>query len=498
MNEILEAKRGDLEAQRGADSRLNHIIKSKCGASLQITDLLQQQIMQANAGRDLGRAGNTTLEGSAVDSAARQRLVLLEDLMVKQEELLGQVSFELQTVMDWLHRRQVFVQLEARTYSSCLVACDLRHEICKVLQDTSRAELHLNCDPTVHVDTNVLNIVLEEALSNALKHCAAGSLIRIAACLEGAAHEAHLHVEIENQNPEHEPSLTPEECLKVFQTGFKAHCVSTMSDGVGLDSVASACAASGGQAYLTTRELGSAHYTIFHVLLPARRAPNVGDEAGSELNAPLGIVPARRGNSEGDGDANSTESSGCEAGDDAHLLAPAIEPASLAQHPPSLLETVLCPVETEAKKVSPICIAIDDDAFLRMTHTMFFEHALGADMERSGALGVSEAEIAAFCDIIMGRRRVDLSEVEADESRPVDLLFIDHDLGLGPERMGTQLAQQAADAGFEGMVCMVTAATSEEREVILALPCVHMVMEKGLRPHGFAEMLQAHMRCTSK
>lgn len=150
-----------------------------------------------------------------------------------------------------------------------------------------------------------------------------------------------------------------------------------------------------------------------------------------------------------------------------------------------------------------ICVAIDDDPFLRVTHRMFFMNVMKADMAHSGAMGVSDAELTAFSDVAMGRRPTYFEEDSSvgdssgmskrDAAFVADVLFIDHDLGLGSEMMGTELARRVHAEGFPGLICIVTAASREEHDKFQNLPHVHLVVEKGFRPAELEELIWSEL-----
>ena len=114
--------------------------------------------------------------------------------------------------------------------------------------------------------------------------------------------------------------------------------------------------------------------------------------------------------------------------------------------------------------------------------------------QRSALRWVSEAELAAFEDVAMGRCRPDLRPYEeAEIRRPADLLFIDQDLGLGDQMMGAHLALRASQCGFKGIICIVTAASHDEQARLRQLPYVHAVVGKGFGPSQLKKYLMAEL-----
>ena len=521
-------------------------------------------------------------------------------LVASQEVKLGLIATQLEAVMDWVHRRQIFVQLASQTYSSARISCDVRHEVSKVIDAMDFGDgrvLDFHCDDVVKVDKNVLNVVIEEGISNAAKYHAPGSPIVIKVRMEpagtagspssaGDSHQpAHaskaggrnadglqlLILEIRNQNPPDSQPLSAEDCRRVFEPGYKAHAVSAHSgmlcqgiprrrptprchaasysaraarrtqtqcsplaqltlldsrcstrvcttDGIGLDSVASACAAAGGKAYLSTSEDGCHIFTTFHVHLLAQEL-NLSENSSSERLPLLSESPSRGLDQSGlrsrkparllehatVGLTNSGATPQLSDTNGTTGMPPAVAALSSSEPPhdgardTSQVTTPRLSKRGTQRRGPLICVAVDDDPFLRMAHNMFFQSVLEADMSRSGAMGVSEPELQSFCDVIMGRKSLfghaDTSTNSGTSLKPVvaDVLFIDHDLGPDATVMGTDLARWADAEGFPGLICIVTAATKIEQEQISRLPYVHLVVEKGFRPLELAERIQSKL-----
>mmetsp|Transcript_46448 Transcript_46448/g.121920 ORF Transcript_46448/g.121920 Transcript_46448/m.121920 type:complete len:479 (+) Transcript_46448:1590-3026(+) len=431
-------------------------------------------------------------------------------LLASQDSKLELIATELEAVMDWVHRREVFVQLSSQTYSSRCSPCDVRHEISKVHFGEGMA-IHFHCDEVLLMDKNVLNVVIEEGLSNASKYRAPGSVIEVNVSMElepatdgmpslGDDHDCidlsknegqgtHgskarrgpqqiLILEIRNQNPPHGQPLSTEDCRRVFEPGYKAHAMSAHSDGIGLDSVAQACAAAGGRAYLSTSTEEDRTYTTFHAHLLAQQLADLSENSSKET-LPFSestSIDRLRTQSQRDPIAATGQPLAAASSIDGHCDGTS---ENLSRH------TTRRRRRGCTQERGPlVCIAVDDDPFLRVAHNMFFESVLGANMAQSGAMGVTEAELLAFCDVAMGRKAH-----FGHSAHVADLLFIDHDLGPDATMMGTELARRVDADGFPGLICIVTAASKNEHEQILSLPYVHLLVEKGFRPAELAERI---------
>mmetsp|Transcript_46449 Transcript_46449/g.121927 ORF Transcript_46449/g.121927 Transcript_46449/m.121927 type:complete len:341 (+) Transcript_46449:2236-3258(+) len=281
-----------------------------------------------------------------------------------------------------------------------------------------------------------------------------------------------------------------------------------LADGIGLDSVAQACAAAGGRAYLSTSTEEDRTYTTFHAHLLAQQLADLSENSSKETLPFSESTSIDRLRTQSQSDMHdpcplnlsepTTEGSvSCFAslrwlpGDPiAATGQPLAAASSIDGHCDGTSENLSRHTTRRRRRGCTqergplVCIAVDDDPFLRVAHNMFFESVLGANMAQSGAMGVTEAELLAFCDVAMGRKAH-----FGHSAHVADLLFIDHDLGPDATMMGTELARRVDADGFPGLICIVTAASKNEHEQILSLPYVHLLVEKGFRPAELAERI---------
>jgi len=239
-------------------------------------------------------------------------------------------------------------------------------------------------------------------------------------------------VQLCNTNRAGLPRLSSEECTRVFEAGYKAHTLSAMSDGVGLNTVAQAVRAAAGKAWLSSREDPAGKVqTTFHVLMPA---------ATTSLNADAVAGHAPTG-------AASSSSA----------------PASITG---------------EAAAVSPpICVGVDDDGFnAEIMESVIFDK-LGADMSRSCYVGQTFEEQECFLDLALGRLDKALQPVPKNEQRPADLVLLDQN--LRGDVLGSDLAQQLKERGFRGVTCIVTGSSAAHIASLRTRPGVDLAFEKG-------------------
>ena len=118
-------------ANRSADSRLNHVVKGLCGGA---NGLLQSLELQMSAGG--------VLEGPQAERLLRQTREMLDEAAA------------------WCHRRQIFVQLEAGTYVSTPVECDVQAQ----LQEMAGSH-DVQCDvAAARVDASMFRLILQEVM----------------------------------------------------------------------------------------------------------------------------------------------------------------------------------------------------------------------------------------------------------------------------------------------------------------------------------------------
>jgi len=163
--------------------------------------------------------------------------------------------------VEWCHRRQVFVQLEQKTYVSRATSVEINEILEYSLAGSGM--LHSSINHMVAVDTTVLKLALDEIMSNALKYRRKDTRIR----MDAHFRNGFVHISVTNVNPHDFTALSDDECRRVFEPGYKSHVASAMSDGVGLDSVSRAVAAADGSVRLTCDSV--AQTTSVHVSLPA-------------------------------------------------------------------------------------------------------------------------------------------------------------------------------------------------------------------------------------
>lgn len=227
----LERKNASHRAELAADKRLNHVIKGRCGSAISAVETFNQLVGP----------------------------YLKMELPNELSDLLVAPLTHLREAIEWCHRRQFLVQLEEMTYVSRHTPVDINQILETSLSNSGT--LYSNIDDPIALDETALKICLDEVISNALKYRRARSSLR----MEARFAEGMLYVAVENENPAEFVMLTPEECKRVFQAGYKSHTCSAMSDGLGLDTVLRAINAVGGAVELRQ----SKQATTVHLSIPA-------------------------------------------------------------------------------------------------------------------------------------------------------------------------------------------------------------------------------------
>lgn len=184
-------RRSLVEVSAAADSQLNHVLKNRLiGASFILMQL-----------------HSTLLERSDVDPDTASHV--------------EQVISQLRITVDWIHRREMFLQLCSDIYKSSPSRINVK-EVLKRTLSGSRVELTVRKPLIVETDEAILALMLEEGLSNAQKYKAEGSVPSLLAttCVDEDG-RTMLRVTLDNLLPANRPILSPEQCVAAFQEGQK-------------------------------------------------------------------------------------------------------------------------------------------------------------------------------------------------------------------------------------------------------------------------------------
>ena len=501
----LEQQKGRQRAQRAADSRLNHVIKGRCGtARTAILSFLELHPM---------------LSGQALAAD-------LQDMLERTVEGLGEA-------VEWCHRRQIFVQLEEGTYTSHKTACNVRALLAAAVGQDGTAEV-ADSAAEVALDESVIRIVLEEALSNARKYRAPRTPITICAHFEEAAAAAAeaeatgatggaagagagaaggarateatmLHVQVRNANSEGARLLTAEQLSRVMEAGYKTRHASAMSDGVGLDSVRQAAHGAGGRAWLSM----DAQHTTLHAMLPAgpvspaaaaptthglgelRRAvdpvslpdtPGRATDASSSMGGspPRGGSPWMRG-----------VEPGLRSGESVLSRASTVMSEGGSSSGTWLATSKAGRASAELPaRGQPVCLGLETDPLERRLLRVLFEIQLNADSRYGGVLSGTAAEEAAFADIALGRTAVpngDAATLDgggAEGSLPTracaaDLVVLARTPNLESGQTGAELADNLRARGYRGLICILTAASPLSLVQCKALSAADLILQRG-------------------
>eukprot|EP00965_Chrysotila_dentata_P176135 5815720-Pleurochrysis_carterae.AAC.1 len=218
-----EAQTRHDDANQMADSRLNHVIKGRCGTAVSSLHTFVEMLPQY----------------LSVPLPER-----VQRLLVAPVEQLG-------SVIQWCDRRQMLIRQAQGTYVSVRTSIDVRAVLEAAVGDDGRVLVH-EANRFVSVDQDALAMVVEEALANAKRHGEAGTVVVEATCAQRV-----LTVTIRNHNREGVPSLSPAEIELMLRPGERPSTVSTMNDGLGLHSIAEAVRRVQGTLNLTAERVGA-------------------------------------------------------------------------------------------------------------------------------------------------------------------------------------------------------------------------------------------------
>lgn len=488
------------EANRLADSKLNHVIKGQCGgAAALVSTLVEAHSAEGKRNNESG---------------------------LELQETLEQVHGMLLQAVQWCHKREAFLQLEDGSYVTAMVRVNLRAELERLLGP--RADV--TAVGTLAVDETILRLVVQEVGTNAMKYSPNNERIRVEANLleDKSETAALLSITISNRNRPGVPHLSAAECQRVFEKGFRKSVPHaswgriTSSNGLGLSSARMAVKAIGGDIWMTADQ----NHTFVHIVLPATRcadydAPlrmqgcneaglDVGDaglvcsptsttcaidklELTVKMTAPINTSPVPASSSAGTGHL-------LPCGGAADDKASRVVLQSVASHdqPSAVRTSVDKPLASATRdKRPPICIGIDDSQMLRKVQATLFHFFLKADTARSGSVGATASEVEAFVDIVMGKRTLSL---EPATLSPADIAVLDEHIDIelndGTHGVrGSELAWQLRARGFTGVVCILSGSSTEVLADLARLSGVDYVFDKGTNVKSIGqELLAAHER----
>jgi len=231
-----------------ADGRTLHAVKGIVSGALAMNERVLSHLAQFAQSIEL----NQTPRPLAGDGA---RLAELQALAVDQKRMLLE-AFEQCT------SRSAFLELECGSYTLTRVTMPVQAMLGDMIPPSSSPYVvvcaggEAGKNTLVSVDPVMLKLLLLELFANAVKYREPDSLIvvRVAVWPVGESKEARhdynvegtLEITIESQDKLTAPSLTPEECARVFEHGFRGNNAQSTGSGVGLSTAAKAAAALGG------------------------------------------------------------------------------------------------------------------------------------------------------------------------------------------------------------------------------------------------------------
>lgn len=414
-----------ISASSQADSQLNHVLKNRLIGS---TFVLSQV--------------HSALQGV---HGAEQSLAQL-----------ATVRSQMGVTVDWIHRREMFLQLSAGTYRSAPTAVNVGAELRRTLSGHQDFELQVRTPLVLMLDADMLAVMVEEAASNAAKYKAEGSTPTLVATLTEEKGQQMLRIALDNAAPVERPTLTPEECAAAFEKGAKGIGATARSDGIGLGTVASAAKAVGGRATLRSyADSADQTHVVFCLLMPAAHGACSRDDDDD-----LAVS------------SESFSSVDCSA--------------SLLQSPRSdSFRSTIAPLPPPEWQRSPsgtppaaafagglVCVACDDSQLMRPLIRAAFE-SLGAS--RATVLGANASEISSVIDIALG--------VGAEDGKPAHLVLLDVNIDVDdkPFAKGNLMAIELRRRGFEGCIVLFTAGTTSDLHELLKREAANCVIMKTIR-----------------
>lgn len=412
-------------------------------------------------------------------------------------ETLDQVQKMLMEAAEWCHKREIFLRMEQGSYQPAPSPVRLMDGLQTMLGANAKVE----APETAIIDHTVFQLVMQEALSNCTKYSNPEAPIEAKArlCAEIEGTPEALHLSVKSRNRRGLPHLSKADCVKVFSDGFKkpssaSHSrLSACSDGLGLASIRLAMRAVGGDVWMAADE---AHTTI-HFLFPVVSITE--DESQSTKSSSRKELPENHHEKSRESEAECDEGySHANMGSSDSTLVDS-EGSTSEEEALALLSDFCKPPTTAGIDSAPVCIGIDDSKMHRKVQSMIFKVFMHADKKRSGSLGETVTEMEAFVDVVMGKRTLTL---EPASLPPADIAVLDQNIDYedrGVSIKGSELALKLREAGFKGVVCILTGACSGQLRELASLPGVDFAYEKNAGPSTIAtELIAAHKARTSE
>jgi len=382
---------------------------------------------------------------------------------------LSTVISEMRVTVDWIHRREVFLQLASGTYTSVRTTVDVRAELHRLLAGRCQVALASETPRMLEVDVDMLAVMIEEGASNAVKYKAEGSTVFATATLVPESGHETLRVALDNAIPAEKPPLTQDECVAAFKKGSKGANASARADGIGLATVTAASRAAGGRATLRSYVDGwqQAH-VVYCIVVPVARSTHSYHDGDKDHSGSFSSVTA-----------STVEDQDARLSYDYTLSPPSSSlPATRESERHS---------STLRLNTGLTCVGCDDSSLLRPLIQSAFE-MLGAST--STVLGANAQEISIVVDVALGLVNGDGTRCNPP-APPADLVLFDvHiDVDNRPFVKGTQLAAELRQRGFKGFIALFTAGTNNDLRQLLKFDHANCVLMKSLQGPALYEQL---------
>ena len=133
--EIRDERVEHIKASSEADSKLNHVLK------------------------------NRLVGATFILSQVRSALRGIEAAEESRAELKA-VSAQMEVTVEWIHRREMFLQLTSGTYRTLRTAVDVCTELRRFVSGQHQMELHFRTPRVLELDVKMLAVMVEEGAGN--------------------------------------------------------------------------------------------------------------------------------------------------------------------------------------------------------------------------------------------------------------------------------------------------------------------------------------------
>jgi hypothetical protein len=391
----------------------------------------------------------------------------------------------LQRVLTYTHQRQMFIQIQARSYVLRATPRPL-HEWASELTMRYKVEISVPSDLVMALDWEVVELVFYDAFTNAKKYGHPDKKPWVQLLIHDDRDA--LLVNVCNVACPGAPAITTEMAAKILEGGKGSLSDAELagneggaqndsirtSDGIGILNARKSAEALGGELCMYQEHTGNESVTTMQIQAPFRRFSSA-DRRNTPSTSSMPLLGSADGSTVPDPTKLKSEAIPLDVDGQTLQLGPLLNDVAstttIGHHEPAA--------------AGPKCFSLDDaPSLLKQYNRMLHKYLQTSE---SLVAGTNRAEVDAAVDIAMGRTMLP-SLQPTNLIAPADIVTLDYDLGH-PRLVGTDIAAQLHKEDFRGLVCILSGGSAEDLEALLKMPGVDMVCGKEVRLKALAPML---------